>query len=52
MNKLELVRALSESDNGISKPEAKKIVGLFFDEMATALEKGDRVEFADYAHFM
>jgi len=25
-------------------PEAKKIGGLFFDEMATALEKGDRVE--------
>ena len=51
MNKLELIRALSESDNVISKPEAKKIVDLFFDEMATALEKGDRVEIRGLCSF-
>ena len=51
MNKLELIRALSESDNGISKIEASKIVNLFFDEMATALEKGDRVEIRGLCSF-
>ena len=51
MNKLELVRALSESDNGISKIEASRIINLFFDEMATALEKGDRVEIRGLCSF-
>ena len=51
MNKLELIRALSESDNGIFKIEASKIVNLFFDEMATALEKGDRVEIRGLCSF-
>lgn len=43
MNKQELIRALKES-NGLSKPKAARIVELFFNEMANALEKGDRVE--------
>ncbi len=43
MNKLELIQALKDS-NGLSKSEAAKIVGLFFNEMTEALAKGDRVE--------
>jgi len=51
MNKLELIRALSESDKRISKIEASKIVNLFFDEMANALAKGDRVEIRGLCSF-
>ena len=51
MNKLELIRALSECDNGISKIEASKIVNMFFDEMVTALQKGDRVEIRGLCSF-
>ena len=51
MNKLELIRALSESDKGISKIEESKIVNLFFDQMAAALEKGDRVEIRGLCSF-
>ena len=43
MNKAELAQTLSTT-NGLSKVEAAKIVNLFFDQMAAALEKGDRVE--------
>ena len=51
MNKLELIQTLSKSDNGLSKSEAKKIVFLFFDEMANALVKGDRVEIRGLCSF-
>ena len=43
MNKLELIQALKDAGN-LSKPEAEKVVNLFFNEMAGALAKGDRVE--------
>ncbi len=43
MNKLEMIQALKEM-NGLSKSEASKVVEIFFNEMANALEKGDRVE--------
>ena len=43
MNKLELIHSLCTT-NGLSKGEATKAVNLFFDQMAAALEKGDRVE--------
>ena len=43
MNKLDLIQTLSTT-NGLSKVEATKVVNLFFDQMAAALEKGDRVE--------
>ena len=43
MNKLDLAQTLSTT-NGLSKVEAAKIVSIFFDQMAAALEKGDRVE--------
>jgi len=43
MNKLELIQTLC-STNGLSKAESTKIVSIFFEQMAAALEKGDRVE--------
>ncbi|MBC2743171.1 MAG: integration host factor subunit beta [Desulfosarcina sp.] len=50
MNKLELVQALKDS-NGLSKPEAEKIVNLFFNEMVAALAKGERVEIRGFCSF-
>jgi integration host factor subunit beta len=50
MNKLELVQALKDS-NGLSKPEAEKVVSIFFNEMANALAKGDRVEIRGLCSF-
>ena len=50
MNKLELVQALKDS-NGLSKPEAEKVVNIFFNEMANALAKGDRVEIRGLCSF-
>ena len=43
MNKLELIKNLKEECR-ISKKEAATIVDLFFDQISTALAKGDRVE--------
>jgi len=43
MNKLEVIQTLC-SQNVLSKTEATKIVSIFFEQMAAALEKGDRVE--------
>ncbi len=43
MNKLELIQTLC-STNGLSKTESTKIVSIFFEQMAAALEKGERVE--------
>ena len=50
MNKLELIQTISTT-NDLSKVEAAKIVNLFFDQMATALEKGDRVEIRGLCSF-
>ena len=43
MNKLDLIEAL-KTEAGITKKEATAVMNLFFDEMANALAKGDRVE--------
>ena len=43
VNKLELISALRQKMD-LSKPEAAKIVDLFFDNMADALARGNRVE--------
>ncbi len=43
MNKLDLIQTLSTT-NGISKTEATNVVTMFFEEMASSLEKGTRVE--------
>ncbi len=43
MNKIDLIQTLCTA-NDLLKSEAAKIVSIFFEQMAAALEKGDRVE--------
>ena len=43
MNKMDLIKALNDEFD-ITKIEAARVVSAFFDEMANALAKGDRVE--------
>jgi len=43
MNKVDLIQALKYSNN-LSKSGAETVINLFFDKMADALSKGDRVE--------
>jgi integration host factor subunit beta len=50
MNKLKLVEVLRE-ENGLNKFEAAAVVDLFFDEMTSALAKGDRVEIRGLCSF-
>jgi len=50
MNKLELISALKNEAN-ISKTEAAKVVQVFFDNMADAMVKGDRVEIRGLCSF-
>ena len=50
MNKIDLIKTLRTTTD-ISKIKAVKIVNLFFDQMATALEKGDRVEIRGLCSF-
>ena len=50
MNKLELISALKAEAN-ISKAEAATVVQLFFDSMADAMAKGERVEIRGLCSF-
>ncbi len=50
MNKRDLIHILCV-ENGISHSEATNIVIMFFEEMASSLEKGDRVEIRDLCTF-
>jgi integration host factor subunit beta len=50
MNKLELISALKNEAN-ISKAEAAKVVQIFFDHMAEALSRGERVEIRGLCSF-
>ena len=50
MNKIDLIKTLTTTTD-ISKIEATKIVNLFFEQMATALEKDDRVEIRGLCSF-
>ncbi len=43
MNKSELIEVLAK-ENGLSKTKAAEVIDLFFDEMTTALARGERVE--------
>jgi integration host factor subunit beta len=43
MNKADLVNAL-KNENGFTRQQAEKIVDIFFNTMADALENGERVE--------
>ena len=50
MNKVDLIQALKDS-NHLSKSEAEAVINLFFDKMAEALAKGDRVEIRGLCSF-
>lgn len=50
MNKLELISALKNEFN-VSKSVAAKVVQLFFDNMADALARGERVEIRGLCSF-
>ena len=50
MNKLDLIKAL-KNETGLTKPEAAKIIDLFFNEMANALAADDRVEIRGLCSF-
>ncbi len=50
MNKLEIISALKNKVN-ISKTEAAKVVQIFFDNMADAMVKGERVEIRGLCSF-
>ena len=50
MNKLDLIIAL-KNETDLTKQEAEAVVNLFFDEMANALTKGDRVEIRGLCSF-
>ena len=50
MNKIDLIQTLCTT-NGLSKVKAKRIANLFFEQMANALEKGDRVEIRGLCSF-
>jgi integration host factor subunit beta len=50
MNKIELIQTLC-STNNLPKSEATKIVSIFFNQMAAALEKGERVEIRGLCSF-
>jgi len=50
MNKLQLIQTL-KTKAGITKTEAAAVVHLFFNEMASALAKGDRAEIRGLCSF-
>ncbi len=50
MNKLELISTLKNEAN-IPKAEAAKVVQIFFDSMADAMSRGDRVEIRGLCSF-
>ncbi len=50
MNKADLITAL-KNETDLTKSEAAKIIDLFFNEMATTLAKGDRVEVSGLCSF-
>ncbi len=50
MNKLELIERLRASTD-LSKPQAQRVVEIFFNSMASALAKGDRVEIRGLCSF-
>ena len=50
MNKLELIQALKNATD-LSKPEAAAVVDIFYNGMAAALAKGERVEIRGFCSF-
>ena len=50
MNKLRLIETL-KNETGLTKSEAKSVVKLFFNEIASTLAEGDRVEIRGLCSF-
>ncbi|MDJ0783352.1 MAG: HU family DNA-binding protein [Desulfosarcinaceae bacterium] len=50
MTKAELVEAL-KSENGFTREQAARVVGLFFESVTSSLEKGERVEIRGFGSF-
>ena len=50
MNKADLITAL-KNETDLTKSEAEAVVNLFFNEMTSALAKGDRVEIRGLCSF-
>jgi len=50
MNKLEMIQALKDASD-LPKSEAAGVVDIFFNGMADALAKGDRVEIRGFCSF-
>jgi integration host factor subunit beta len=50
MNKVQLIQALKDA-TGLSKPEAEKVVNLFFNELAAVLANGERAEIRGFCSF-
>jgi len=50
MNKLELIQALRDATE-LTKQEGEKVVTVFFNDMAGALAKGERVEIRGFCSF-
>ena len=50
MNKLELIQALKDATD-LTKPQAAAVVDIFFNEMANALARGNRVEIRGLCSF-
>jgi integration host factor subunit beta len=50
MNKLELIKAL-HTETSITKPEAAKVVQIFFDSMTDALAREERIEIRGLCSF-
>ena len=50
MNRLELIEALSK-ETGMTLNKADSVVRMIFNDMADALEKGDRVEIRGFGSF-
>ena len=50
MNKLDLIMALQDATD-LTKPQAEKVITVFFNYMAGALAKGKRVEIRGFCSF-
>jgi integration host factor subunit beta len=50
MNKMILIEELKK-EGDLTTNEAKRVIGLFFDEISNALAKGDRVEIRGFCSF-
>lgn len=51
MNKRDLIIQVLCTENGISHSKATKIVTMFFEDIASSLEKGDRIDIRDLYTF-